>query len=205
MNDKDKVIELQQKLLEQDKETDKLRAEVSDLKAKEKTAWWKSPIGVAVAALLTAFAGKAEDLWSRVQQKTTESKVHGAAYELLIERQDRVEDTCMLYADAFMEAMPDYQLRRVHAFLKDAGVPSDATGSAGGARSTGSISRRGAIDSPPRELPEETTTVPPPASIKSSNKVNIYDMLQQKVQSKEDPNLTDLEEIIDKKRSRSSK
>lgn len=120
-DDKDKIIELHEKIEKLDSERDNLKVKLS-----KQTTWYKNPAMItALTGMLAGIGTTAENIYSRWQkaqqrqkEEKIESKTNSAAIEFLLDRQDKVENTCIKYTNAIMEAMSLYQRRKVENYLE---------------------------------------------------------------------------------------
>lgn len=208
--DKAKLVDLHEKLDAKDAELDQVKAELAELKQKtavdaaKRGKWdWLVKNPAMLAALTGILAGvgtTAENLWTRyldekedqarLEQKKQEEQVDdqsvGKLSELLVKRQDEVEEVCLAHAQAIVAAMPAHQRRRAERWLHDREY----------------------------EVIWELTPDPPeptPASVATSSMVgaeqaapekpsNVYEVIQQQVKSKGDSlALDELEDVLQSK------
>lgn len=211
MTDQDKkLLALHEKLDAKDAELDQVKAELAELKQKtavdaaKRGKWdWLVKNPAMLAALTGILAGvgtTAENLWTRyldekedqarLEQKKQEEQVDdqsvGKLSELLVKRQDEVEEVCLAHAQAIVAAMPAHQRRRAERWLHDREY----------------------------EVIWELTPDPPeptPVSVATSSMVgaeqaapekpsNVYEVIQQQVKSKGDSlALDELEDVLQSK------
>lgn len=207
-DDKDKIIELHEKLETIDRERDDLKRKLS-----KHTTWYRNPAMLtALTGMLAGIGTTAENILTRYeearqekQQEQVDNKTNSAAIEFLLDRQDAVEETCMTYADAIMEAMPNYQRRKVEKFLEDTeGVEVEEAADDVGVGSIGTAGGGTVAESveAPQPAPVEVMVAPTEAEPASSK--GVYDMIQEQVQTKGAPDFKELEKAVKKRKQKQS-
>lgn len=202
-DDKDKIIELHEKLEKLDSERDELKRKVA-----RQSTWYKNPAMLtALTGMLAGIGTTAENIASRwedkqeaKQEEKVQTKTNSAIVEFLVERQDKVENTCMLYADAIMEAMPSYQRRKVDQYISDNGSE--------GVEVEDVVELAPAPPEPAPSVMVAEKAAPPPKAKKKEKEErlpassdSLYEMVQRQVQVQESVDFKDLEQIVKKRKS----
>lgn len=191
--DKQKIIELHERLEKLDKERDELKSKVE-----KQLTWWKNPAMLtALMGVLAGIGTTAENYWSRSQKDTENQEedqvdqgTHRAAYKFLMKRQGEIEEVCSSYTSVIVNVLTPAQRRLVKAQAETLGLPelelasalvshppvAPVTAHIGAGHTEVEVSTDAAAD----ELPSEPT--------------DIFDAIRQRVKAKKEVDLDELGE-----------